>query len=86
MLKYTSVKLKLLLDYVMILFFEKGILGGLFQVIHRYAEANNPYMPNFYIQSESPFISYLDANNLYGHAMDGTTKFLHGWVGEFPLR
>jgi DNA polymerase type B, organellar and viral/Recombination endonuclease VII len=69
MLKYTKVELELLQDYDMILFFEKGLRGGLCQVSHRFSEANNRYMPNYDPQSESSFIMYLDANNLYGHAM-----------------
>jgi hypothetical protein len=69
MLKYTKVELELLQDYDMILFFEKGLRGGLCQVSHRFAEANNRYMSDYDPQSESSFIMYLDANNLYGHAM-----------------
>jgi hypothetical protein len=69
MLKHTKVELELLQDYDMILFFKKGIRGRLSQVSHRYAEANNSYIPNYDPFSESSFIMYFDANNLYGHAM-----------------
>ena len=48
---------------------EKGIRGGIYHAIHKYAEANNEYMNNYYENKESSFLEYLDANNLYGWAM-----------------
>ena len=57
----TRVKLELLTDINMILMFEKGI--------HRYASANNKYMSNYSENIPSAFLTYLDANNLYGWAM-----------------
>jgi hypothetical protein len=69
MLRFTRVELELLLDYDMVLMFERGIRGGICQVSHRYAVANNSYMPNINDKEESSFITYLDASNLYGHAM-----------------
>ena len=68
-LKKTRVKLELLTDYDMILMIEKGIKGGICQATYRYAKANNKYMKNYNKNIESPFIEYLDANNLYGWAM-----------------
>jgi hypothetical protein len=56
MLKYTKVELELLQDYDMILFFEMGLRGGLCQVSHRFAEANNRYMSDYDPKSESSFI------------------------------
>ena len=39
-------------------------------ITHRHAEANNPEMGEGYDPSEEhSYISYLDANNLYGWAM-----------------
>ena len=39
-------------------------------ISHRHAEANNPYMGESYTEDkEHSYISYLDANNLYGWAM-----------------
>ena len=71
----------------MLLMFERGIRGGITQVVHRYASANNKYMmedlydPN----KESSYVQYLNANNLYGWAMPHllpTSKFK--WVDIKP--
>ena len=43
--------------------------GGMCQVLHHYAKANNKYMKNHDKNKESTYIEYLDANNLYGWAM-----------------
>ena len=51
----------------MFLTYEKGILGGICNKVHSYAEANNKYMKNY--DKESSFLMYVDANNLHGWAM-----------------
>ena len=68
-LKKTEVKLELLTDNDTLLMFEKGIRGGMCQVSHHYAEANNKYLKNYEKNIESSYIEYLDANNLSGWAM-----------------
>ena len=68
-LKKTDVKLELLTDVGMLLMVEKGIRGGIYHAIHRYAKANNKYMKNYDENEVSSFLEYLDENNLYGWAM-----------------
>ena len=68
-LKKTEGKLELLTDYHMLLMIEESIRGGMCQSIHRYAKASNKYMKNYDKSIESSYLTYLDANNLYGWAM-----------------
>ena len=53
----------------MLLMAKKGTRGGICQVIHRYAKANNKYMKSYDKSTTSSFLMYLDANNFYGWAM-----------------
>ena len=68
-LKITKVKLELFEDYEMLMMVEKGIRGGVSMISTRYGKANNPYMKDYDPDQPTKFISYLDANNLYGWAM-----------------
>ena len=68
--KITRVQLELLSDPDMLLMIESCIRGGIVTISHRHAKANNEYMGTVFDPAEeSKFISYLDANNLYGRAM-----------------
>ena len=69
-LKRTGIKLELLTDPDMLLMFERGIRGGITQVVRKYASANNKYMGDrFNPNEDTTYLQYLDANNLYGWAM-----------------
>ena len=65
----TEVKLELLTDTAILLMVEKGIRGGIFHSIYRYAKANDKYMKDYDENKESSYIKYWDVNNLYGWAM-----------------
>ena len=65
-LKKTKVDLELLTDIDMLLIIEKGIRGGIYQSVFRYAKGNNKYMNNYNKDIISSDLKYLDANNLYG--------------------
>ncbi|XP_033753110.1 uncharacterized protein LOC117336607 [Pecten maximus] len=68
-LKMTNVRLELLTDIDQHLFIEDGLRGGISMISHRFAEANNPYVPGYNPMKPTEYITYLDANNLYGWAM-----------------
>ena len=44
---------------------EKGIRGGIFHAIHRYAKTNNKYIKNYGKDKVSSYLDYWDKNNLY---------------------
>ena len=64
-LKKTNVKLELLTNYHMLLMIENEIRGGMCQSVYRYVKSNK-YMNNYDKNIESSYLTYLDANNLYG--------------------
>ena len=69
-LKMTGVKLELLTDPDMLLMIEKGIRDGISMISKRHGKANNKYMGEEYDPSQpAKYVTYLDANNLYGWAM-----------------
>ncbi len=72
MLKMTGVKLDVFSEELsdMYLMVERGIRGGISVISNRHSQANNKYIPESYNPNlQSTFITYLDANNLYGWAM-----------------
>lgn len=76
MLKTTKGKLHMVSDYDMILMLTKGIRGGLYQCPNHHAVANNPYMKEeFNNDLPTTYLAYLDANNLYGWAMNQCMPF-----------
>ena len=96
MLKWTKVKVELLTDIDMVLMVEKGIRGGLTQVVKRHAAANHEYLPSYGSSKKSLFLQYLDANNLYGYAMsqklpldgykwDNIDKFTSDFVKNYDI-
>ena len=87
-LKWKKVKLELITDPEMFIFFEKGSRGGIFYSSNRYSKANNKYLKSYNSKQDSKEIAYLDTDNLYCYAMP---KFLlisgFKWIGpkEFDL-
>ena len=70
MLKLTKVKIELLTDIDMVLMTEKAIRAGLTRVVRKHGIANNKYLPTYDKTKKSALLQYLDANNLYGYAID----------------
>ena len=86
MLLMTGVELDLLKDSDMYLFFERGIRGGQSVIFNKYAAANNKYMEDYDEDMDNTFISYLDANNLYGHAMNRPLPYKDfKWVDSISI-
>jgi RNA-splicing ligase RtcB len=69
MLNMADVELYLVTAMDMYLMIEKGIRGGMTQVSLKHVVANNKYMKTYDKNKPSIYLSYLDANNLYGLAM-----------------
>lgn len=69
MLKNTDVSLEQITDIDIYQMIEQGLRGGVSVISHRYAEANNKYVDGYDETKPSSYITYLDANNLYGVAM-----------------
>ena len=73
MLKRTKIKLGLIPDPDMYIFFDTGTRDGISYISNWYSKANNKYLKSYDPKQESKHITYLDANKLYGYAM---SKFL----------
>ena len=88
MLKKTGVELELLTDPDMHLFIEKGICGGVSMIGKKYASANNPYVEGYKCNDPHIYLTYLDANNLYGWSMSRPLpqKNFLGWVTDDDIQ
>ena len=53
-------------DIGMYLFVEKGMRGSITYNAKRFSKANNKYIKSYNDKKPSIYITYLDANNLYG--------------------
>ena len=67
-LTITKVQIELLRDPDMLLMIDGGIREGIATISHRHAKDNKEYMGTDPAE-KSKFISYFDANNLYGWAL-----------------
>ena len=56
----------LLILLLILVLVEKGIRGGGCHSVLRYAKANNKDMANYNKNYVSPYLMYLDKNNLFG--------------------
>ena len=68
-LKKTGVKLELLSDNDKLMMIEEETRGGMCNAVYRHAKGNSKYMENYDKNTESSYLEYLHANNLYGWAM-----------------
>jgi len=80
-LKHTQAELDLITDPEAYLMIENSIRGGIATISNRYAKANKPLVEDFDPSLPTSFITYLDANNLYGASQSeplpvGDFKFL----------
>jgi len=64
----TGVQFELITDANMYLMIESGMRGGIATISSRYAKANNPHVEGYDPTKATQYITYLDANNLYGVA------------------
>ena len=68
-LKHTQAELDLITDPAAYLMIENSIRGGISTISNRYAKANNDLLLDDHDPNKpTDYITYLDANNLYGSA------------------
>ena len=78
----TKIKLELITDSNMYIFFEKGTRGGISYIPNRHSKVNSKYLKSYDPKQESKHIIYLDTNNFYGYAM---SKFLPTSVLKYQV-
>lgn len=77
------IQLDIIKDIDIVQFFEKGIRGGICQVVSRYAKANNKYLSEYDSTKPSNYLLYVDVNNLYGYAMNLSLPYAEfEWTNE----
>ena len=86
-LKFTGVKLDDITDVDMFMMFEKMKRGGVSVISHKYAKANNKYLPDYDATKDPFYLIQLDCNNLYGKSMSeqlpsGNFKWIENKVDE----
>ena len=69
MLKMTKIELEKISSPDKYIFIEKGMRGGISYINKRYSKANNEYCSDYDSEKLKTYITYLDMNNLYGHAV-----------------
>ena len=76
MLLDTQCQLQLISDPAIFDSIDKGMRGGVRMIVQRYAKANNPELGNLYDERKPlAYIVDLDANNLYGWAINQPLPF-----------
>ena len=73
MLKMTKIKLEVIPDPDMCIFFEKCRRGAISFISNRYSKVTNNYLKIYDSKQEYKHTIYLDTNNSYGYTM---SKFL----------
>ena len=69
MLEMTEIELELVSDLGMYFFNEGRMRGGISYISKRFSKANNKYMQSYDNKNPNKYITYVDANNLYGWTM-----------------
>ena len=69
MLKMTEIELEKPNDSDKYIFNEKEMRGGISCINKRYNKGNNEYCSDYDSEKPKTYITYLDMNNLHGHAM-----------------
>ena len=73
MLNMTKVKVELITDPGMYIFFKIRMIGRFSYISISYSKANNKYLKYYNQKQEQKHLIYFDSNNLYGYPM---SKFL----------